>query len=148
MPDQIFISYRRVDAGYVTGHINDRLRKEFGDEFIFTDVDRIDLGVDFRASLDLMVSECQILLAVIGTDWLTVEGRNGKPRLQDPTDFVRIEIESALERNIPIIPLLVSGAVMPSKEDLPRSLKDFAFRNGTKIRPAPDFSHRHRSADR
>jgi tetratricopeptide (TPR) repeat protein len=139
VPDQIFISYRRDDAGYVTGHINDRLRKEFGDEFIFTDVDRIDLGVDFRASLDLMVSECQILLAVVGTAWLTVKDRDGQPRLQDPTDFVRIEIESALQRDIPVIPLLVSGARMPSKDDLPKTLKDFAFRNGTKIRPAPDF---------
>ncbi len=139
MHDQIFISYRRDDAAYVTGHINDRLRKEFGDEAIFTDVDKMALGVDFRATLDLMVSECQILLAVIGGDWLTVKNQDGQLRLQDPTDFVRIEIESALQRNIPVIPLLVSGAKMPSKDDLPDSLKDFAFRNGTQIRPAPDF---------
>lgn len=140
MPDQIFISYRRDDAAYVTGHINDLLRNEFGEESVFTDVDNIALGVDFRAVLDESVSQCQVLLAVIGDNWLTVRSRDGKPRLDDPADFVRIEIESALKRNIPVIPLLVSGATMPLEEDLPGTLKDLAFRNGTQIRPAPDFN--------
>jgi tetratricopeptide (TPR) repeat protein len=139
MSDQIFISYRRDDAAYVTGHINDRLRKEFGDDSIFTDVDRIALGVDFRTTLDLMVSQCQILLAVIGHDWLTVKNKDGQVRLQDPTDFFRIEIESALARDIPVIPLLVAGTKMPSKDELPESLEELAFRNGTQIRPDPDF---------
>ena len=139
MHDQIFICYRRDDAAYVTGHINDRLREEFGDESIFTDVDKIDLGVDFRTTLDQMVSQCQILLAVIGADWLTVKNQDGQIRLQDPADFVRIEIESALQRDIPVIPLLVAGIKMPSKDELPDSLQDLAFRNGTQIRPEPDF---------
>jgi len=139
MPEQIFISYRRDDAAYVTGHINDLLRKEFGDESVFTDVDNIALGVDFRAVLDQTVSQCQVLLAVIGSGWLSAADREGKLRLQDPADFVRIEIESALKRNIPVIPLLVSGAKMPAAEDLPESLKGLAFRNGIQIRPAPDF---------
>jgi tetratricopeptide (TPR) repeat protein len=140
MPDQIFISYRRDDAAYVTGHINDELRKEFGDQAVFTDVDNIALGVDFRAVLDRTVSQCQVLLAVVGSNWLSVKDQDGQPRLQDPADFVRIEIESALKRDIPVIPLLVSGATMPAAEDLPDSLQGFAFRNGTQIRPAPDFS--------
>ncbi len=145
MPNQIFISYRRDDAAYVTGHINDRLRKEFGDESIFTDVDNIALGVDFRTTLDQMVSQCQILLAVIGADWLTARNQEGQLRLQDPADFVRIEIESALKRNIPVIPLLVADIKMPSKDDLPDSLQDLAFRHATQIRPAPDF---HNDLDR
>ncbi len=140
MPDQIFISYRRDDAAYVTGHINDLLRKEFGNESVFTDVDNIALGVDFRKVLDQSVSQCQVLLAVIGDNWLTVKNQEGNPRLQDPADFVRIEIESALKRNIPVIPLLVGRATMPLAEELPESLKDLAFRNGTQIRPAPDFN--------
>ena len=139
MPDQIFICYRRDDAAYVTGHIYDRLRKEFGDESIFTDVDKIALGVDFRSTLDQTVSKCQILLAVIGEDWLTVKNQEGQLRLQDPADFVRIEIESALKRNIPVIPLLVACVKMPSKDDLPDSLQELAFRNATQIRPEPDF---------
>jgi tetratricopeptide (TPR) repeat protein len=140
MTDQIFISYRRDDAAYVTGHINDLLRKEFGNEAVFTDVDNIALGVDFRAVLDQTVSQCQVLLAVIGTEWLTVSDQDGRSRLEDPADFVRIEIESALKRDVPVIPLLVSGAKMPAAEDLPESLRGFAFRNGTQIRPAPDFN--------
>jgi tetratricopeptide (TPR) repeat protein len=139
MPDQIFISYRRDDAAYVTGHINDMLRKAFGNDAVFTDVDNIALGVDFRAVLDKTVSQCQVLLAVIGSEWLTVRDLEGRPRLQDPADFVRIEIESALKRNIPVIPLLVSGAKMPAEEELPESLRALAFRNGIQIRPAPDF---------
>jgi tetratricopeptide (TPR) repeat protein len=140
MPDQIFISYRRDDAAYVTGHINDLLRKEFGAESVFTDVDNIALGVDFRAVLDQSVSQCQVLLAVIGDNWLKVRNKDGNPRLEDPADFVRIEIESALKRNIPVIPLLVGHATMPLEEELPGTLKDLAFRNGTQIRPAPDFN--------
>ena len=139
MRDQIFISYRRDDAAYVTGHINDLLRKEFGEAAVFTDVDNIALGVDFRSVLDQTVSQCQVLLAVIGTAWLTVRDQDGQLRLEDPADFVRIEIESALKRNIPVIPLLVSGATMPAAEDLPDSLQGLAFRNGTQIRPGPDF---------
>lgn len=139
MTDQIFISYRRDDAAYVTGHINDLLRKEFGDDAVFTDVDNIALGVDFRAVLDETVSQCQVLLAVIGPNWISVLGHDDRRRLLDPADYVRIEIESALQRNIPVIPLLVAGAEMPAAEDLPESLQGLAFRNGTKIRPAPDF---------
>ena len=140
MPDQIFISYRRDDAAYVTGHINDLLRKEFGAESVFTDVDNIALGVDFRKVLDASVSQCQVFLAVIGDHWLSVRDQEGQLRLEDPADFVRIEIESALKRNIPIIPLLVGRAQMPKAEELPESLRDLAFRNGTPIRPAPDFN--------
>ena len=136
---QIFICYRRDDTAYVTGYINDRLCEEFGAESVFTDVDNIALGVDFRTVLDETVGQCQIFLAVIGEHWLTARNSDGVLRLQDPSDFVRIEIESALQRNIPVIPLLVGGIKMPSKDELPDSLQDLAFRNGTLIRPAPDF---------
>lgn len=139
MPDQIFISYRRNDAPYVTGHINDRLRKEFGDEAVFTDVDNLALGVDFRIVLDQTVAKCQILLAVIGENWITEKNADGKLRLRDPADFVRIEIESALKHNIPVIPLLVAGTKLPTADELPDSLRNLAFRNGMQIRPAPDF---------
>lgn len=139
MADHIFISYRRSDAPYATGTINDRLRQEFGEESIFTDVDNIPLGVDFRAHLDQKVSQCSILLAVIGQDWLSAKNDQGELRLQDPADFVRLEIESALERDILVIPLLVDNVTVPSAGDLPESLKDLPFRNGTSIRPPPDI---------
>ena len=140
MPDQIFISYRRDDTAYVTGHINDLLREEFGDEAVFTDVDNISPGADFRSVLDETVSQCQVFLAVMGSGWMNAKDQEGQRRLLDPADFVRIEIESALERDIPVIPLLVDGVKMPPAEDLPESLRGLAFRNGISVRPAPDFS--------
>lgn len=143
--NNIFISYRREDAADVTGRINDRLRQHYGEEAIFTDVDNIPFGVDFRTYLDEEVSQCKVLLAVIGRNWLMVKNDKGRPRLHDPTDFVRIEIESALQRNIPVVPLLVHGTGMPSVDKLPESLQELTFRNGTPIRPDPDF---HKDMDR
>ena len=79
-------------------------------------------------------------LATEGSGWMNAMDQEGQHRLLDPADFVRIEIESALERNIPVIPLLVDGVKMPPAEDLPESIRGLAFRNGISVRPAPDFS--------
>ena len=143
--NNIFISYRRQDSADVTGRINDRLRQHYGHDAIFTDVDNIPFGVDFRTYLDQEVSQCKILLAVIGKNWISIENDSGQRRLNDPADFVRIEIESALKRNIPVVPLLVHGTVMPPANELPESLRELTFRNGIPIRPDPDF---HKDMDR
>lgn len=137
--NHIFISYRRKDAIDVTGRINDLLQARFGKGAVFMDFDKLSLGTDFRVQLEKNVGQCKILLAVIGQNWLTSKDKKGCHRLENPGDFVRIEIESALQRNIPVIPLLVQGAEMPSSDELPAPLKKLAFRNGTKIRPDPDF---------
>ena len=142
---KIFISYRRDDAADVTGRINDRLRHHFGGEAIFTDVDSIPLGVDFREHLEGSVSQCDILLAVIGREWTSISDENGRRRLDLSTDFVRVEIESALKRKIPVVPLLAHGISMPDAEELPQSIRDLAFRNATPVRPDPDF---HKDMDR
>jgi len=142
---QIFVSYRREDSPDVCGRIYDRLIRQFGKQAIFKDVDSIPFGVDFRTYLDEMVSRCDVLLAVIGDRWLEAKGAGGKSRLSDPTDYVRIEIESALQRNIPVVPLLVRGAKMPDEAVLPDSIKSLVFRNGLPIRPDPDF---HNDMDR
>ena len=84
-------------------------------------------------------------LAVIGRQWLESESETGRRRLDDPRDFVRIEIEAALQRDIPVIPLLVQGALVPDEEDLPPSLQSLIYRNAISIRPDPDF---HRDVDR
>jgi hypothetical protein len=123
----------------------DRLRSHFGDGTVFIDVDSIPYGLDFRTYLDEQVSKCQVLLAVMGKDWLTVKDEDGRQRLQSANDFVRIEIEAALRRNIPVIPLLVQGAEMPPEKKVPESLRPLRFRNGTQIRHDPDF---HRDMDR
>ncbi|MBL7163441.1 MAG: toll/interleukin-1 receptor domain-containing protein [Anaerolineales bacterium] len=141
----IFLSYRREDSADVTGRIYDRLVQHFGQPSIFKDVDSIPLGVDFRSHLDMMVGKCQIFIVVIGDRWLDEINAEGEIRLSDPRDFVRIEIESALKRGIPVIPVLVSGATMPPEEILPASLRDLSYRNAILVRPDPDF---HRDMDR
>lgn len=135
----IFISYRREDSADVTGRINDHFCRAFGEERIFTDVDNIPLGVDFREHIDREVSHCEVLIAVIGPQWATIKNERGERRLEDPADFVRLEIESALKRDIPVIPVLVRRAVMPTEGQLPDSIKLLAFRNGIPVRPDPDF---------
>ena len=141
----IFISYRRDDSADIAGRIYDRLVQKFGREVIFKDVDTIPFGVDFRKHLNDAVEKCSVLLAVIGRQWLNMPNEAGKRRLDNPADFVRIEIEAALERNIPVVPLLVRGASMPKPGDLPSCLENLAYRNGLPVRSDPDF---HRDMDR
>ena len=141
----IFISYRREDAADVAGRIYDRLVQHFGSTSVFKDVDSIPFGVDFRRHLSDTVGRCSIFLTVIGRQWPTITDETGRRRLDDPRDFVRIEVEAALQRDIPVIPLLVQGAVMPSAEKLPTSLQSLTYRNGIPIRADPDF---HRDVDR
>ena len=102
------------------------------------DVDSIPLGVDFRTYLDVQVAKCHVFLAVIGRDWVGKRGGKGKSRLDDPKDFVRIEIESALKRGIPVVPVLVRGASIPAAERLPASIQDLSYRNGIAILAGQD----------
>src|SRR5262245_32492556 len=108
---KIFLSYRRQDSAGVAGRIYDRLRAHFGEDAVFIDLDSIPFGADFRQHISSAVDQCGILLALIGRNWA---GEAGNPRrIDDPRDFVRIEIESALERNLPVIPILIDRAPMP-----------------------------------
>lgn len=141
----IFISYRRADSDDVSGRIYDRLLSRFNKENIFKDVDSIPLGVDFRMHLENKVRSCSVLIAIIGKDWLNVTDGEGNRRLDNSQDFVRIEIESALERDIPVIPVLVQGGKIPEKDALPSRLKELAYRNGIAVRADPDF---HNDMDR
>ena len=142
---KILISYRREDSTDVTGRIYDRLIQQFGQGAVFKDVDSIPFGVDFRTYLDAQVAKCEVFLAVIGRDWMKKRGSTRKSRLDDPGDFVRIEIESALKRQIPVIPVLVRGASIPPAKQLPASLQDLSYRHGIAVRADPDF---HRDMDR
>jgi len=117
---RIFLSYRRQDSPGSVGRIYDRLRTHFGNDAVFFDIDSIPFGEDFREHIDAAVGQCDIVLAVIGTKWA---GENdAHRRLDDPRDFVRIELESALNRNLPVIPILIDHARMPGEADLPPSL--------------------------
>jgi formylglycine-generating enzyme required for sulfatase activity len=141
---KIFISYRREDSIEIAGRIYDRLEARFGADAVFMDVDNIPVGVDFRRQLDDAVATCDVLLAVMAREWLTVS-KNGKRRLDDPRDFVRIEIEAALKRNIAVVPVLIGATAMPQEDDLPDALKPLAFRSAAKIDVGQDFrSHMER----
>ena len=136
---KIFISYRRDDSGDIAGRIRDRLVDEFGSDSVYMDIDSIPIGVDFRKHIDAAVRQCDVLLVVIGTEWLNASDPNGVRRLDDPADFVRLEIEAALRREVPVIPLLVRGSPMPGAASLPPPLQPLAYRQGVPIRRDPDF---------
>ena len=120
---RIFISYRRADSAGYAGRIYDRLTAHFGEDAVFMDVDTIEAGVDFVEVLQNAVQSCDVLVALIGRGWLDIKDAAGKRRLDNPEDFVRIEIAAALSRDIRVIPVLVDGASMPRSTELPDNLK-------------------------
>src|SRR5262245_25534969 len=113
MAAKVFISYRRDDSAGYAGRVLDRLKTELGPDVLFMDVDAIPLGTNFAKVLHEEVAKCGVLLAVIGPNWSDARDKDGKRRLDDPNDFVRIEIAAALQRNIPVIPILLDGARIP-----------------------------------
>jgi TIR domain len=129
----IFISYRRSDSAPHAGRLHDRLCDYFGADKVFMDVDDIRPGADFGSLIGEKVASCDALIAVIGKGWLTRDEENGKSRLNDPTDFVRLEVEHALQRDILLIPALVEGAEMPRAEDLPAPLSELSQRQAVEL---------------
>jgi hypothetical protein len=133
---RIFISYRREETAYAAGWLFDRLAEHFGDGQIFKDIDSIELGDDFVEMITRAVGSCDVLLALIGDRWLTITDEDGARRLNDPNDFVRVEIEAALTRNVRVIPILVDGARMPRAGELPPSLAKLMRRQALELSPA------------
>jgi hypothetical protein len=133
---RIFISYRRDETAYPAGWLFDRLAQHLGPAQIFKDVDSIELGDDFVQVISRAVGSCDVLLALIGDQWLTVTDDRGRRRLDDPDDFVRLEIEAALERNVRIIPILVDGANMPRADELPPGLVGLERRQALELSPS------------
>ena len=133
MSGQIFISYRREDSSASAGRLSDRLSNHFPSNQIFMDVDSVDLGEDFVKTIEKTVGSCDVLIAVIGKGWLSSCDQEGQRRLDNPEDFVRIEIATALKRDIRVIPVLVDGASMPRSRDLPDDLKSLARRNALQV---------------
>jgi len=134
MSAKIFISYRRDDSAGHAGRVHDRLAHEFGPDLLFMDVDSIPIGSDFIKVLREEVGKCDALFAVIGRHWLDARDAGGERRLDSAGDFVRIEIATALQRDIPVIPILLDGAKIPSPEELPADLQSLTARNGLDVR--------------
>lgn len=135
-PGRIFISYRRQETAYPAGWLYDRLASRYGDSQIFKDVDSIEPGDDFVEVITNAVGNCDVLLALVGDEWLTIADADGKRRLDDPNDFVRLEIEAALTRNVRVIPILVDGSRMPRAEEVPASLAGLVRRQALELSPA------------
>lgn len=130
----IFISYRRQDSQSAAGRLADHLRDNMRDVPIFRDVETIEPGVDFVDAIGRALQSCGILLAVIGPRWLTLVDAAGRRRLDDPDDYTRLEISTALKRpDVRVIPVLVEGAAMPGSDDLPDDIKALARRNAIEL---------------
>ena len=137
---KIFISYRRQDSKAIAGRIFDRLEARFGRDAVFMDIDSIPPGVDFHEWLNESVAKASVVLALIGRGWVDALDERGLKRLENPNDFVRIEIEAALARKIPVIPLLIDGAPFPRIEELPPSLQPLTRRNAAFLDAGRDFN--------
>jgi len=138
---RIFISYRRADDPFGAVAIRDRLVARFGKGNVFFDLDTIPLGENFRESIEQAVADCDFFVAVIGPLWLSICDEDGQPRLNNPNDFVRLEIKAALKRGIPVIPVLLQDVRLPDKKSLPPDLVDLADRQAIAISPLRDLQH-------
>jgi hypothetical protein len=129
----VFISYRRDESAGYAGRIADSFTEQFGEDRVFRDIDSIEPGLDFAEAIESAVGSSDVLIAVIGRNWLTATDPAGRKRLEDANDYVRMELVAALQRNIRVIPLLVQGASMPSADELPDDLAPLARRNAFEL---------------
>jgi len=129
----IFITYRREDSRADAGRLAKDLKGHLDGAQIFRDIDAIEPGADFVTAINSAVGSCSALLAIIGPNWLTVKDEAGRPRLEHRQDYVRLEIEVALNRDIRVIPILVGGAAMPRETDLPDSVSPLARRQAHEL---------------
>ena len=132
----IFISYRRDDTRQAAGRLGDDLVREFGQDRIFRDIERIELGVEFAQVLNEALNNCNVMLVLIGRHWLTVTDVQGAPRLDQPTDWIRTEIVTALTRKVRVVPVLVDGATLPTEAELPDDLRPLVRRQAFQIEDA------------
>jgi hypothetical protein len=134
---RIFISYRRSDAGALAGRIYDAMAARFGRKQVFRDTEDIPVGARFPEFLHKTLLQSQVAFILIGPTWLSAANPDGTRRLDDPTDLVRLEVETALKRGLLVCPLLLDGAAMPAAEDLPPSIQEVHWHNALPIRSTP-----------
>jgi hypothetical protein len=130
---KIFISYRRSDSAGHTGRLYDYLVNYFGEDRIFMDVVAIKPGVDFAQDIENTLHEADMVIVIIGNSWLDIRAENDERRLDDPNDLVRLEVETGLKLEIPIVPVLIQSSQMPGEKDLPPSINELAKRNALRL---------------
>lgn len=136
---KVFISYRRDDSLDITGRIEDNLRHHFGDEQVFRDLNSIPAGAIFSDYIRQQIEFYDVVLVIIGKNWLDIKDKLGQRRIDHPTDLVRIEVEMALRQNKRVIPILVDNAKIPNELELPPSIRNLMIRNFTYVRQDPSF---------
>jgi hypothetical protein len=132
---QIFISYRRPETAWPANWLYQQLAEHYGNSQVFMDVATIEPGDDFVAAITTAVKSCDVLLALIGDRWLTITDSEGQRRIDDPDDFVRLEIKTAFEHNVRVIPMLIDGVTMPRAVDLPTSIAPLAYCQARELSP-------------
>jgi hypothetical protein len=128
-PTRVFISYRRTDTDVTAAHLHHSLGLQLGSDKVFRDADTIQPGQDFEKVIEEALRSTSVCIVLIGPSWLDAKNSEGERRLDTPKDYVRTEIESALRAGVEIIPILIDGATMPSRKDLPKSIAELSVRN-------------------
>ena len=136
---QVFLSYRRADSENAVGRIHEHLSEAFGRQAIFHDTGSLRPGSDFRSAIQNALTSSDVVAVVIGKQWLSATGPDGRRRLDQSDDVVRREVETALKAGKVVIPVLVDGASMPRADALPPSIRELAYRNAVEVRPGRDF---------
>ena len=130
---RVYISYRRTDTAPFAGRLYDYLVESFGIDQVFMDVDSIRPGVDFVGAIEQAVASCEVLLVLIGSHWLDATDEEGRLRIGDPHDLVRLEIETALHSQIHVVPVLADGSRLPRPQDLPPEIQDLPRRQAFEL---------------
>ncbi len=139
---RIFISYRTKESQSITGRLANDLKRRFGNANVFMDVYDIRGGRDFRAVLKENLDRCDVMLVIIGKQWITMTDQNGNRLLDKSDDFVRIEVETGLNYpRVKVIPILVDNASIPNESELPKPLQNLAYRQAEKLRLDPDYNN-------
>jgi hypothetical protein len=129
----IYLSYRRNESAAYAGRLFDHLSRHFGRRSVFMDIDTIRPGDDFPQAIESALNACDVVLVVIGTTWVTDAGQDGRCRLDDPKDWVRLEVAAALRRDILVVPVLVEGARLPDPASLPEELRALCQRHACEL---------------
>jgi len=135
LKNTIFISYRRKDTASAAGRLHDFLEREFGADMVFKDIHDIGLGTDFRDAIAKTLMDCKVFLALIGDRYVSLTDAEGNIRIMNPNDYVNIEVSTALDFKDQklVIPILINGARMPNRDQIPKSMEAITWQNAKKL---------------